>query len=56
MDPLDQFMQEIQGEAAPQMDISMKPKNNVISYDEVVTSMTVLTLDEHSTMTQKMQN
>lgn len=38
-------MQEIEGQAAPQMDLAMKPKANIISYDEVVTSTSFLTLD-----------
>ena len=33
VDPLDQFMQEIEGQAAPQMQLAMKPKANIISYD-----------------------
>lgn len=51
VDPLDQFMEEIQGEAAPQMDLAMKPKANIISYDEIVTSIGYLNLDDFSSST-----
>ena len=47
-------MQEIEGEAAPQMEISMKPRANVISYDEIVTSTSIFTLDDYSSTAQKM--
>jgi len=33
VDPLDLFMQEMEGQAVPQMDLAMKPKANIISYD-----------------------
>jgi len=34
-------MMEIEGEAVPQLDPSIKIKNNVISYDEIVTSNSI---------------
>ena len=48
-------MQDIQGEAVPQMELAMKPKANIISYDEIVTSMFRLNLDDYSAMPQKME-
>ena len=47
-------MQEIEGEAAPQMEISLKPKANVISYDEIVTCISYHTLDDYSNANQTM--
>jgi hypothetical protein len=35
-------MQELEGKAVPQMDLAMKPKANIISYDDIVTSNYVL--------------
>jgi hypothetical protein len=43
IDPLDAFMQEIEGKAAPQMDLALKPKANVISFEEVVARKDYLT-------------
>ena len=40
VDPLDEFMMEVEQEAAPQMELAMRPKANVISFEDVVTSTT----------------
>jgi hypothetical protein len=39
-------MMEIEGEAAPQMELAMKPKANVISYDDIVTSKVDIYIDD----------
>ena len=55
IDPLDQFMQDIEGEAAPQMDINIKSRNKVISYDEIVMSTYFFTVDDYTNTTQKVE-
>ncbi len=39
-------MMEIEAEAAPQMDLAMKPKANVISFAEIVTSTSFFIVDD----------
>jgi hypothetical protein len=45
-------MQGIEGEAAPQMDLAMKPRANIISYDEIVASTYNFSLDDSNTLTR----
>jgi len=44
-------MMEIEGDAAPQMDIAMKPKANVISFEDIVTSTIYPILVDKSAIT-----
>jgi hypothetical protein len=39
-------MMEIEGAAAPQMDLAMKPKANIISFEDIVTSNTLYYVDD----------
>jgi hypothetical protein len=39
-------MMEIEGQAAPQMDLALKPKANIISFEDIVTSSSYSNLDD----------
>lgn len=39
-------MMEIEGEAAPQMELALKPKANIISFEDIVTSISLLNIDD----------
>lgn len=39
-------MMEIEGEAAPQMELALKPKANIITFEEIVTSTSIRYADD----------
>jgi hypothetical protein len=39
-------MMDIEGQAAPQMELALKPKANIISFEDIVTSSSIPYIDD----------